>query len=212
MAIIPLQQNLKIESYILNASENKQTTYSVSGQSHSVVRGPRLWQGKINCPASSHAKARETEGILNGLMLLGNSFVFTPFDAKGQLKPASYQPTHNLSNIRVNGLQAVGYSLRLRGLPASYQLTAGDMLSFVINSTHRLFSLTESVTANAAGEATVKLNIGLDQGSLPADGSVVTMDGPRVTCRYVNNSFSGINLNPAYAEGFSFSFQQTLFL
>lgn len=213
MAIIPLQQYLKIASYTLKPSENQITTRSVSGQYHNAVRGPRLWQGTINCPPSTHAKAREIEGVLDSLMMVGNSFVLVLFDRdKAPLKPKNATPSDNFSAVRIDGAQSVGYQLRLRGLPPSFQLAAGDFLSFAIAGTHRLFRLTEPATANAGGDVTVSLNIGMDQGSLPIDGAVVTMVGPRVTCKYVNNSFSGINMNPTHADGFSFSFQQALFL
>ena len=208
MTTLSLEQfvdKLRINEYYFEPSENSQSTRSIGGIVYKASRGPKIWIGEITCSASSYADYAEQAGLLDQLRTVGTFFVFSP---PRKSRPAAYKAGDDLNNVAVNGTQAVGYSLRLKGLPQSFTLTSGDCLSFQMGGVHRMYRITSTVQASVGGLATVSIHTPLNPGGLPAADLKVELVKPKVTCVYADGSFSGARTNLSHSDGFSFGFTQ----
>lgn len=200
---------LAIEEYTLDLTNNVQTSRTVAGMTYRAGRGPRLWNGTITLANAVHADARERDALINRIQQPGNYFNFTPMGERGvSARPRMWKAGDALGSVITSGTQTVGYSLRLGGLPASYVLSAGDMLSFSLGGVFRLYRIVANATANSSGVATVTLNIPLPYGALPPANTAVQLISPMLTCAYLDGSFAGSTYNSVYSESVSFGFHQ----
>ena len=210
MAVLSLAQfanRLRVTDYTFEPSENVQTTQSIGGITYRVSRGPILWSGSITCSAYTHDGQAQLSALIDKIKRPGNQFLFTP---PLRSRPKSFVTGDNLSNVQTNGTQAAGYNIKLKGLPANYELTEGDYFSFNLNGIHRIYRVVTAVTASATGTATVEVNVPLASGGLPPANTVVALINPVATCQYKDRSYSGVTVGLSHSDSFSFSFVQTI--
>lgn len=197
---------LRITDYTFEPTENSRSTADVSGLSYRISHGVSFWQGDIQVSPNTYESQSYVNGLISKIKRPGNYFLFTP---KQQARPANFVTGMNLSAVQIDGVQTAGYNVKLKGLPASFKLIEGDLFSFPINGAHRLYRVTNEVTATSTGLATVEVHTPLTAGALPASNTAVALVNPLCTCQYVDGSFSGINYGLAHADSFSFSFKQS---
>lgn len=212
MAVFTLAQfvnKLRITDYTFEPTENSRSTADVSGLSYRISHGVSFWEGDIQVSPNTYESQVYANGLIAKIKKPGNYFLFTP---KQQSRPANFETGMSFSAVQINGTQTAGYNIKLKGLPANLKLIEGDLFSFPINGAHRLYRVTNEVTATGAGLATVEVHTPLTAGALPAGNTAVAMINPLVTCQYVDGSFSGINYGLAHADSFSFSFKQSFII
>lgn len=183
------------------------------GMTWRADNGIRWYGGQVTCTNSEHYEGREYSALMHKVQQVGNYFNYTPLQyhrvARDKtMRPKMWKPGDNLSSVVTNGSQSASSTLRISGLPSGYVLSRGDYISFPIGGIHRLYQVSDPVTAPSNGIASVSLNMPLTVGGLPPAGTAVSLIAPQVTCSYVDGSFSGITDNIAHSEGFKFSFQQ----
>lgn len=209
MAVISLaglHNQLRITEYTLSLSDNIASTRSVGGQFFTATRGPRLWQGSIQLSTWTHSGQNRLEALISQIQISGNYFNLTP---KKSNVPGNYNGT-GFGLVQTDGTQAAGQNLKLKGLPANFQLLAGDFLSFVIAGSNRLYRVAADITVSATGTATVKLEHPLSHGGLPPVNTPVLMVNPLLTAQYVPGSFQTGSVGLAATSGCSFSFVQAI--
>lgn len=204
------QAKLNINNIEFDTSDNIQSSRSIGGLTYRVSRGPKIWTGTITLSENTHLNVQATKGLIQNIRNADNYFIFSPDTRYGSARPATWKASDVLTNVKTNGTQAAGYSLKLKGLPANYVLTHGDYLSFTMSGAHRLYQITEAVTASGTGTVTVKVNIPLMAGALPVTDTVVRLVQPFMTAAYADNSYSGGAFNVSHADSLSFSFQQVI--
>lgn len=94
-------------------------------------------------------------------------------------------------------------TVTLASLPASYKVTAGDMISFPWNNTLALHMALEDVTATAGGAATFTVVPPVRMSPAPETGSVVTL----IKAQCVMIVKPGTASSPASASGEASSFE-----
>lgn len=203
--ITDFQNKLLISDYTLELSENLVSSQTGSGQVNVSSVGPRLWKGTITITQQSHDIMAQQIALVRRIQNSGNFFVFTP--PKYNL-PQSGGSFSGYSPV-VNATPVAGYTLTVTGMPPSYVLTAGDYLSFSVNSTHRLHQVAVGVTATAGGVATIELVNPIMANSVPAAGAAVVFSQPRLTCRYVPASMRIGRTMIDRGETFAFDFIQS---
>lgn len=209
MAVISLaglHNQLRISEYTLSLSDNIVSTRSVGGQFFTAPRGPRLWQGSMQFSTWTHSGQNRLEALISQIQIPGNYFNFTPKKAN---VPANYKGS-GFGLVQTDGTQTAGQNLKLKGLPANFQLLAGDFLSFVIAGSNRLYRIAADATVASTGLATVKLEHPLSPGALPPASTPVTMVNPLLTAQYVPGSFQTGSIGLAATSGCSFSFVQAI--
>ncbi len=127
-----------------------------SGQGSGVVLAkdlrPDLWHAKFTSMAMNHAQIMQVMAQISALR--GSMFTFYAYNPMAAYPQSD--PTGSVlgsAAVKINSLGGDNISLSLKGLPASYKLKAGDMLSFDYGSpsSRALHQLVENATANGAG-------------------------------------------------------------
>ena len=197
---------MRVNNYTLSLTENLARNTDGAGVTHVTALGPRLWHGEIVMSAYTKETGRQVQVLAQKIQDAGNYFLFSPPDA---ILPQRHTGG-SLANVKVAGTATIGYSLNLNGLPANYPLTVGDYLSIATNGIHRLYQLTSSVTASAAGTATVTINTPITAATIPAANAVVRLQAPIITVQYAPGTFQATRFNLDHAEGISFGFVQAV--
>lgn len=167
-----------------------------------------MWTFQIETTnKNNQADGRAQEALINKIQRPGVFINFTPIEDGYTLRPRLWKSGDQLSGVQVDGTQTTGYNIKLKGLPSGYTLSRGDFLSFPFGGVHRLFMVTDDVTATET-TATVPINLPLYEGSLPANNTTVSLINPQVTCQYVDGSYSGMTFSPKNTSSISFAIQQ----
>lgn len=207
MAVLSLaefQNQIKIHDVQLHLSETTNVTTSYGGQSFVASRGVNLWNGTILCSTQSKDRARRIEAMVGRIRAPGNYFQYCPIEGKTPINYAA----HDFSTVSTNGVQSAGYVLKLKGLPASFPISAGDYLSFAVNGIDRLHRVATDITASGTGTANVTLENPLPHGDLPGANLFVRFINPLMTAMYVPGSFKTGVIGLAATSGVSFNFIQ----
>ncbi len=197
---------LGVVSYNLNPIDSVKTVRSQNGQIWRAGSGVRLWQGSIVCRDHKFNNQRRTEAMLINMQNPGNFFLFTPKKASRPITPGA------VGTPVTDGTQVAGFNLKLRGITAGFKLSCGDYLSFMNNGVHRFYQITEDATVNASGVVTVKLNIPMMSGQLPANGTGVRLIDPLMTCEIQPGTVSYGAVGLDRQSGVSFQFIQSVWV
>jgi hypothetical protein len=163
--------------------------------------GPALWRASIRSTALRNAVANQIEALIDGLDgSLGTFYVWNP-KAQG---PAS-DPAGTILGASTVKIKAPDDDdatvLQLKGLPAGYVLTRGDMLSFdwgnpASRALHRIVSA--SVTADLSGDTgDIVVRPPIRPGAAVDD--VVTLIRAAAEMRLVPGSFSAPSSGPTWS-------------
>lgn len=204
LSLVNFFDSLKVDSYTFELNENLISSRDGSGQLLVSSLGPRLWNGTVNLSAVSLDEYRRVKALLQTIQKPENSFFI--YDIKGQ-KPQKFVTGDVISNVKLASVTVSGYSVSLIGLPANYVLSAGDYISLVKSGIRLLYQLSADATADATGAATVSLVNPITAGI--AANSVVLLNKPQVTARYVPNSLNLGVIGKTHVEGMSFDWVQT---
>lgn len=202
-------RTLKVASVDFSAPVSQQLSGVGDGTIIRHSLGPTLWEGTVRLAPSYHADAIQVEAMLARLEEPGTSFfaydprVIGPrFDPKGDA----------LDGLLVEIEEASGREVRLRGLPAGFEMHRGDMVSFVYQNNgpryalHRVF---QGATANASGvtpeiEVVPPVRFGV------VSGDPVELVRPYCKAVMIPGSVSYGSGRPVITDGATFSFRQQL--
>lgn len=111
--------------------------------------GARLWGGEIKLDLAPHQEAAAAEALLARLEETDASFLL--YDVRKPTPISDPSGTVSGSAVKIAALAAGGRGLSLKGLPLSYAISRGDLLSFTYGSNPTRHALHRVVTGGAAG-------------------------------------------------------------
>lgn len=175
------------------------------GATFPIDFGPRLWSGSVSTRLYKHADVAEAAGLMDLLRRGGSTFYVT-----GAVNAApKADPTGSILGAATVTITAKpsNQELTLGGLPASYVLTRGDMLSFSYNSATQfaLHRVVDTVTASGGGVVTIQVEPSV-RGT--PTGATVTLISPKCLAILVPGSYTPPSGNPDAHSGFSFDWIQ----
>lgn len=187
-----------------------ETSQMADGTILKASLGASLWRGRLNLVPRTHADAQAIEALVSVLKRPGASFLARdPRRVGPKLDPTG--STLGASTVQINSLNVDNRQISLKGLPAAYVISVGDMLSFTYGSSptrYALHRVVEAATANGSGvtpqfEVTPLIRAGA------AVDATVTLVKP--VCKAVllpEISYGETALT--YTQGMSLEFIQTL--
>jgi hypothetical protein len=189
MANTDLMNALVVTGVTFSLDYGQETSGQAGGQIRvKDLRSP-LWRMKADCSVltlDQLLRVRALIGALGGA--LGS---FYAWDSAAQYPVAD--PDGSIlgaSNVLISGLGATSKNLVLKGLPAGYVLTVGDMISFDYGSSRALHQVvTTSVTANGSG-ITPEFEIHPPRRQGAAANNAVSLKQPSAEMRIVPGSLN----------------------
>ena len=181
------------------------------GEIIDVEAGPRLWSGSLNIRPHYHGDADAIAAQLELLTGAGASFFVSQATRKG---PQSDPFGAVLGGFapQISAISSDSKSLSISGLPVGYQLTQGDLLSFLYGSNptryamHRIYS-----TKAADGNGVIDdLQVVPPIRAGAAVGSGVTLVDPKCKAKIVPQGATGPMQKPAISDGISLAWRQVL--
>lgn len=115
-------------------------------------RGARLWGGELEIDIDHHDAQAGAEALLARLEEPDASFLL--YDIRKPMPVSDPAGAVASSPVKIAGLSADGWSLSLSGLPAGFQITCGDLLSFTYGTSPLRYALhraTIPASANSQG-------------------------------------------------------------
>ncbi|HEV7284028.1 MAG TPA: hypothetical protein VGN75_04155 [Kaistia sp.] len=151
MASTDLMTALVVSGVTFMPSYGQETSGQAGGQIRvKDLRSP-LWHMKADCSTLSLQQLRIVRALVGGLG--GSLGSFYAWDPAAQFPAAD--PDGSIlgaSNVQISGLGTTAKNLLLKGLPAGYVLTVGDMLAYDYGASRALHQLvTPQVVASGAG-------------------------------------------------------------
>ena len=143
---------LQIESATFFDDEPLQQTRNAAGTTLTASLGEPLWKGSIQLVQDRHAAQSAYEAKLSVLRRPGSSFFvydirkpYPIYDPDGSIFAAS-TPT-------ILAVDADNKRMSVQGLPANYELSAGDLISFQYGTPtkYALHRIVQGETANGSG-------------------------------------------------------------
>lgn len=203
---------LPILSLSLECPEVAQVSRTEGGDLIAANMGARLWQGEVTLGSMQRNEAREVSALIDLMRGAGGSFMVyrttSPFpaaDPTGTLL-ATFAP-----NIRA--LSTDARVVQLKGLPAGYTLTRGDLLSFAYRSDPVRTALhsvaSASITASGLGQTEFfQVTPNIRPGA--AVDAEVFLIRPQCKAIIVPGSVRPGRTTRFITDGMGFSFMQTL--
>lgn len=152
---------------------------------------PTYWRARLACDRLTHDQAMAIMAIIGSLQgSINTLYVWNPLKQYPVTDPDG--SILGSSNVQINALGPVANDLSLKGLPAGFVLSRGDMLSFVWGTTHVALHqvVDETVTANGSGVTpTFKVAPYILSGA--AVDAVVTLKRSYMESRLVPNGYDG---------------------
>lgn len=180
-----------------------------SGEGLAHDLGPALWEGEVSLRPLLHTQARALQAKFDALdgaintFYLANPLGWWPADDPGGVIYGSSTPT-------INNIPSERKRMAFAGLPANYQLRAGDMLmaDYGTPSRRALFRLVSDIKANGSGTtASVELRPHVRPGI--TTGMSVSFKRPSAKVKIIPGSLS-VQFHNANRTRLSFRVRQTL--
>lgn len=175
---------------------NARLTPTLGGAEQRVQRMGTRFAVDLAFAALTPTCARALLGVILKAQSLGST-VITPFP-----QPA---PTTALGTPLVNGASQAGSSLIIDGLTAGVTVKAGLFFSMTISSRNYLHAVTDDVTANGSGQAT--LSIAPMLRATPADNAALSFTAPKIE-GFLPDTAAEWTLEMLTNSGFSLSIQE----
>jgi hypothetical protein len=192
MALLP------IRSVRWRLSEFYEESGTALGQIiRSEIAAPK-WLAEVEIAPQTHDNARRVRSIIRRIGKYGTFNLYNP----AQAYPAS-DPDGSIVGSSTVTIHAIsGRTIRLTGLPASYDLAWGDMISVSGSGYRGLFEVNDDISANGSGitgffEVTPSPKAWMD------DGDSVDLKKP--TCRMMFLDYDEGGSEIAYASGGTFT-------
>jgi hypothetical protein len=169
--------------------------------------GSRLWQGTVTLAPSKPVLVEDIMALIRVLQDSRASFLLYPRHRKKAVGEASLSEPIG----QINSLPTNNRLITLKGLPAGFDITRGDFISFIYSSTRYAFhQAVESITANGSGVTGQFEVIPPIRPGAAVDTGVQT-NRPRLKAVMVPGSLSVVELpRRGFASGASFAWRQTL--
>lgn len=200
---------LRVASLDWDLSENRQVSEDGGGNLLIADNGPRLWGGTIAVTPHSHAHQRKAQALLQALrqgvatFYVGDKMArFPAADPGGLVLGAAV--------LTLSSPVTGSSTINLAGLPADYEMTPGDYLSFDYGAGRRALHQVY-VGGRAAADSTISLSVVPAIRPGATDGTAVTLIG--ATCKAVvvpGSVKTGTIGRGGITGGFSFAFRQSL--
>lgn len=183
---------------------------SGGGEIVTASYGPRLWSGSVVSHALNFACARPLRSRLNLLNGPGGSFIWRDPFYKG---PASDPGGAILgsANVTIGSVGNNGQTITINGLPAGYELNAGDLISwqYGVPPRYAFHEIAETKTASAGGViSNIQLSLPVRAGTV--GGEAVNLLSPILKARIVPGSTSLGEIERRWNSPISFRWRQTL--
>jgi hypothetical protein len=169
----------------------------------------QYWRGRAQLVSETLADSVEMEALFRSLRMTGTFLAYDirrpypAFDPDGALLAAS------LTEPEIASIGSDNASLALELLPANFQITAGDYLSFArTNGKIALHQAVEDITANGSGTTSEFAVVPPFRNGSVA-GAVVTLVKACGEFR-MPSGFSPASASGAISEGISFAFEEVL--
>lgn len=183
-----------------------------AGETFTWKHGSRLWEGEITLGKMRYSEIARAEVYLNLLQEPGRTFMVydTRFPAPQSDKDGALL---GAATPLINTLETDARELSLSGLPAGYQLTIGDYLSFdylaspTRHALHRV--VTGSVTADGLGVTPV-MEVQPPIRSGAAAGAAVSLIRPACMVKVIPGTVTPGTNARGFNQGMSFKIRQTL--
>lgn len=200
---------LAISTVVFDLGEALEHNETAGGEILSANIGNRLWKADVTFAPMPYAKAEWVKARANVLREAGASLmvhsmplIYPQYDPDGSIHSGSVVTLHE---IAVNNKE-----IRLNGLPPSYQLTTGDMLSFQYGSNPVRNSLHQIVSDGFVGvglSTVFEVRPFIPAGTSP--GTVVTLIKPVMKAVMIPGSFKPGSSKGQWTDGVGFSVVQT---
>lgn len=188
--------------------EAREVLQTGGGDIISQDNGPRLWGGAVSVRPQSNIAMRRFQARTEALLQAGRTFSVSPMGG-----PASDPDGAILGASSVTISVAPDAStLVLSGLPAGYELSQGDYLSFAyVNGITRngLYQVGEDAVADAGGSITLSMTSFLRNYGALGGESVLLVD-PVCKAVILPGSYKAPMQMAGLSKGFSFEWRQTL--
>lgn len=209
LSVAAFAGTLRVADYSFDIGEALEMSEGGNGQVDTADYGPRLWSGEIVLSKLHYGPAEAVRSILTALTQAGRKFhMCDPVLTGPQADPAgaalgSAEPT-------VLSVDASRRALALQGLPAGYDLTAGDKLTIVSSggqvSLHRL---TSDVSANGIGN-TATFEVVPNIRTVVATDDAVTLIRPYCLAMIRPGSVRRGSPSGVFVRGIGFEFVERL--
>lgn len=173
--------------------------------------GTALWTGQIDMQTLEHHEAAAVRPVINVLRRAGTSFLV----ADATRPWPRLDPHGTLLGAATPTILAVGSSMReisIEGLPAGYQISRGDLISWTYGSSPTRYALHEcigSATADGAGEtALIEVTPPIRPGTVA--GAAVALLWPHCKARLVPGSADTGKSSHTITSEMTFRWTQTL--
>lgn len=208
LSISDFFKGLTVKVVSFDLSEAMINVETEGGEILTSDAGPRLWSGVVNVVAAKH---REQSVITSKIQTLRQSgrefFIFDPtlnaprLDQNGSILGAA-MPT--ISAVATNNRE-----LSIQGLPPSYEISAGDMISFTYGGRQALHQFVSGGTASGLGTTGMMDVVPHIRPTAPT-GTVVQLFNPVCRAVLVPKSVKAGVKSRLHTDGVSFSWRQTL--
>lgn len=203
---------LPISSITLDAPAQVEVSTTGSGEILEADLGPRLWLGEITLGRMTPNEAAQAKTLID--MARGPARGFHVYDTTRNGPQADpFGAILGASTVLVNAVSVDNMGMQLKGLPAGYQLTIGDYLSFDYGSNptrtalHKVVDLT--VAADGTGVTpTFEITPNLRPGA--SIDATVRLIKPYCKAIIIPGSVQPGRRKRFMTEGVSFQFMQTL--
>lgn len=210
LALATFADVLPVASLTFHLPEQVVMSRTGKGEQLTADVGERLWQGRITLGRLQRTEAGRPEVLIDLIRQAGRSFLI--YD-RYRPNPMS-DPTGTIlggAAVTILALGGDARELSLAGLPAGYELRAGDYLSFGYGSglraLHRVVAT--SVVASGAGEtALFEVTPALRPGATP--GAAVQLAKPYCKAVAVAGTIEAAIRQSTITEGLAFDWVQTL--
>lgn len=150
LALADFADKLKLASASWSVIYQQELSGLGGGQMLASDRGPAYWEADCSTVEAYHADIRAMRAVVDKAQgTLGEFYLYDP----AAVAPVSDPLGLALAGATVK-IKTVpdGRSLRLKGLPIGYVLTAGDLISFDTGSRRQLVQIGDTVTADGSGD------------------------------------------------------------
>jgi hypothetical protein len=202
---------LRIRSITFDLPDEQSGTGTGRGEVLRASRGDVLWQGKAVVTLNRHDAQDQAKALMDEVRHGGARF----FVCDPKRRWPQSDKAGNLQGAAVATVDQVDPAdrrrLLLRGLPAGFVLTPGDLVSIEYGSDPVRFYLARITRGGTFAGLTPKCELRVLP-FLPLDlqaGQVVTLRDPVCKASYVPDSYTPIERMPGFDSGFEFQWRQT---
>jgi hypothetical protein len=182
-----------------------------SGELLTADLGARLWSGHVTLGNMTRAEIANARALINSLRPAGRSFLaydttrpFPLSDPTGALLGAA--------TPLIASLPSDNRTLSILGLPAGYQLSAGDLIGWTYGNNPVRYALHEITTSAAASDTGLTDLIDVEPFIRPgiAIGAAVTLIRAPFKAVLIPGSVTPGTTRKFHTQGLSFALQQSL--